>query len=155
MDIRTGPAQRWLRIGLIYLTVQQTVIGLWQYLLPRAFYDHFPTVSLDPPYNEHLMSDVGGLGLSLAVMLLGAAYYLEYRLVAFALLGNFVYAGTHFVFHVTSFDGFSTSEAVVVGVTLGAFVVVPTMLLILARRVELDGWRARDPEARPGHDALS
>ena len=44
-------------------------------------------MSLDPPYNEHLVSDIGGLNLALVAVLIFAAVSLERRLVLAALTG--------------------------------------------------------------------
>lgn len=128
-------SKTWLRSGLLALVVVQTVIGAWQYFRPLSFYTDFPTVALDPPYNEHLLSDVGGLGLALTVVVACAAVYLEYRLVCAALLGFVVYAVTHFAFHVAHFDGFDTGEAVELGVGLAVYAAIPIVLLVLARHV--------------------
>lgn len=58
--------------ALGYLGLTSLFVGLWAQGLPRAFYDHFPGVGIwvagDGPYNEHLVRDVGGLNLSLAVV---------------------------------------------------------------------------------------
>jgi hypothetical protein len=45
-----------VRYGLILLIVLDGIVGGWQYFFPRSFFDDFPTVKLDPPYNEHLVS---------------------------------------------------------------------------------------------------
>jgi hypothetical protein len=127
--------RNWLRTGLLLLVVLQTIIAAWQYFAPLSFYTNFPTVALDPPYNEHLLSDVGGLGLAITVVTVCAAVWLEYRLVCAALLGFIVYALTHLAFHLTHFDGFSTGEAVEVGVGLAVYAVIPIVLLALARHV--------------------
>ncbi|MFD0523445.1 hypothetical protein [Paractinoplanes durhamensis] len=74
---------------------------------PRSFYDDFPTVRLDPPYNEHLVSDVGGLGLALSAMLVIAAVVLERTIALAALTGYAIYAATHFAFHVRHFEHFA------------------------------------------------
>ncbi|MEV4344732.1 hypothetical protein AB0J83_09670 [Actinoplanes sp. NPDC049596] len=117
------------RIGLLVLAGLQTLASVWQYFFPRAFYDHFPTVKLDPPYNEHLVSDVGGLGLALTAMVYFAAVVLERKVVMSALIGYLVYAGTHFLFHVTHFGNFSVGEALGVGTGLGIEVVLAVLLL--------------------------
>ena len=75
----------WLRSGLILLATAGMVVGVWALLAPQSFYDDFPGggrswVSVFPPYNEHLVRDVGGLNLALAVLLVFAAIILERRL---------------------------------------------------------------------------
>lgn len=82
-----GPVKLWLRAGLLTLAVLQTVVSIWQYVFPRSFYDDFPTARLDPPYNEHLITDIGGLGLALTGMLHFAARVLDGKVVLSALTG--------------------------------------------------------------------
>jgi hypothetical protein len=96
----TMRARRWLRPALLVLTLTQVVVGTWRLLLPRSFYDLY-WVELLPPCNEHLLRDVGGLDLALAVVLGAAALIMERRLVATALLAYLTFATYHLVFHVT------------------------------------------------------
>ncbi|WP_051759480.1 hypothetical protein [Herbidospora cretacea] len=123
-----------LRGGLLALAALQTLVSVWQYVFPRSFYDDFPTVSLDPPYNEHLLSDVGGLGLALTAMLFHAAWVMDRRVVVSALIGYVVYAGTHFLFHVRHFDHFSLRDAIGVGTGLGLEWALALVLLYVAWR---------------------
>ena len=141
-----------MRAGIVLLIVLDGMVGVWQYFFPRSFYDDFPTVSLDPPFNEHLVSDVGGLNIALVGVLVFAAVYLEYRLVLAALTGFALYALSHFVFHVMHFDHFSLGDAVGVGTGLGFEVVLTIALLIVTRstRSELS---AELTSERPGRKA--
>ena len=122
------------RTGLLVLAALQTIVSLWQYVFPRSFYDNFPTVKLDPPFNEHLVSDVGGLGLALCVMMVAAAVMVrDNRVVLTVVSGYLVYAATHFTFHVTHFtDSFSVGEALGVGTGLGLEVVLALLLLYVS-----------------------
>jgi hypothetical protein len=120
----------WVRVGLALLAVIEAFIGTWQYVFPKSFYTNFPTVSLDPPFNEHLMSDVGGLTLAMTVVTVFALVWTERRVVVAAMSGYLVFAGSHFFFHLMHFDGFSTSEALGVGISLGVQVAFPIGLLI-------------------------
>ncbi|GGJ24303.1 hypothetical protein [Streptomyces brasiliensis] len=133
--MKPGSIKKWLRGGLLTLATLQTVVSVWQYVFPRSFYDDFPTVNLDPPYNEHLLSDVGGLGLALTGMLYFAAWVLDSKVVLSALIGYLIYAATHFTFHVRHFDHFSLLEAFGVGTGLGVEVVLALVLLHVAGRV--------------------
>jgi len=123
-----------LRIGLIVMIALETMAGLWQYFFPRSFYDDFPTVDLDPPFNEHLMADVGGLNLALTAILICAAVVLQYRLVMATLLGFAVFAISHLAFHARHFDGFSAAEVSLVSAILGLEVVLAFILMGIARR---------------------
>ncbi|WP_328472926.1 hypothetical protein OHA21_11180 [Actinoplanes sp. NBC_00393] len=131
--------RRQLRAGLFTLAGLQALVSAWQYFLPRSFYDNFPTVRLDPPYNEHLVTDVGGLGLALTAVLLIAAITRDDNVALAALTGYLVYAATHFTFHVTHFDNFSVLEALGVGTGLGIEVVLAILLLWVT-------WRLRRSE---------
>jgi len=124
----------WIRGGLILLAALQAVVSIWQYAFPRSFFDDFPTVRLDPPYNEHLVSDVGGLGLALTAMLVIAAVTMTRPVVLTALTGYLIYAATHFAFHVGHFEHFSLRDAVSVGTGLGIEVVLAVVLLFAGRR---------------------
>ncbi|NJP95084.1 hypothetical protein HCN51_37560 [Nonomuraea sp. FMUSA5-5] len=135
-----GSAKKWLRGGLLALAALQTVASVWQYVFPRSFYDDFPTVKLDPPYNEHLISDVGGLGLALTAMLYFAAWVLDSKVVLSALIGYLIYAATHFTFHIRHFDHFSFLEAVGVGTGLGLEVALALVFLFV-------GWRVHQAES--------
>ncbi|GAA4585561.1 hypothetical protein GCM10023194_28590 [Planotetraspora phitsanulokensis] len=142
-----GHIKNWLRGGLLALAALQTVASVWQYAFPLSFYDDFPTVSLDPPYNEHLISDIGGLGLALTGMLYFAAWVLDSKVVLSALIGYLIYAATHFTFHVRHFDHFSLLEAVGVGTGLGIEVVLALVLVYIA-------WRVHRAESAGHRDAL-
>ncbi|GAA2189612.1 VOC family protein [Micromonospora lupini] len=134
-DTAVPMMKKWLRGGLTTLAALQTVASVWQYVFPRSFYDDFPTVRLDPAYNEHLVSDVGGLGLALTAMLYLAAVVLDRKVVLSALVGYLIYAATHFTYHVTHVDHFSLLEALGVGTGLGIEVVLALLLLYLGRLV--------------------
>jgi hypothetical protein len=137
MNAQLARLRAWLRAGLLFLVVVETVIGVWQYFFSASFFADFPTVALDPPYNQHLMTDVGGLTLAITAVVVYAAIHLEHRLVRGALLGYLVFAVTHELFHATHLDGFGATDAVAVVTGLAIFAVVPIALLVLARRIDL------------------
>ena len=67
--------ERWLRAGIALLAAAFGAVGFWAQLAPQSFYDDFPGgggtwVSALPPYNEHLVRDVGGLNLALVLLLI-------------------------------------------------------------------------------------
>ena len=126
--------KEWVRVGLVYLCSYQVIVGTWQFLFPRSFYDDIPTVDNDPPFNEHLMRDVGGLGLALTVVIAFALVLMEYHLVCAALAANIVYASTHFGFHITNLRGWTMSDAVTLASVLGIHVIIPGAIFVLARQ---------------------
>lgn len=126
-----------IRAGLILLAVAQGATGLVQLFAPRFFFDDFPTsatpwVSLLPPYNEHLMRDVGALTLAYVLVLVAAAIWPEPKLVRVALAANLMFTVPHFVFHATHLDHYPTGSAIGQTVALGFGVLIPAALLALS-----------------------
>lgn len=137
------------RLGLGYLAVTEIVVGLWQLLLPRSFYDDFPLpghpwVAMLPSYNEHLLRDLGGLNTGMGVMLMIAAVTLDRLLTRTVLLGYLLYSATHLAFHLGHLSHFTVFDSVgqVVTLTLGA--VLPILLLCASGR-----GRPQPPSRRP------
>ena len=118
-----------VRAGLAILAVLQGVVSVWALLAPASFYASFPVaghawVSLLPPYNEHLIRDVGALSLALTVVLAAAAVTGEWLLSAVAIGALAVYAVPHAVFHALHLEGFRTSDAVAQMAGIGLHLVV-------------------------------
>jgi hypothetical protein len=112
-------------------------VGGWALSAPRSFYDDFPAAGRDwvsalGPYNEHLVRDVGAANLALGVLLVFAAVLLERRLVQAALVAWLVYAGPHFVFHLTELESFSLGDKLGNAGALGLAALLPLALLVLA-----------------------
>lgn len=129
----------WLRAGLAFLALTQVVVGAWQLLLPRSFYDDGPIpghrwVALVPPYSEHLMRDVGALNLALAVVATVAAVTLQRLMVGTALVAYLVFSVPHLVFHATHLEPFPRGEAIGQTIALAVGVVLPLALLALSAR---------------------
>lgn len=127
----------WLRTGLLLLAATPLVVGVWALLLPRSFYDDFPSegrdwVSALGPYDEHLVRDVGALNLALCALLVFAAVVLEKRLVQAALVAWLVYAIPHFAFHLTTLYVFSLGDYLANAISLGLLVLLPLILLVLS-----------------------
>jgi hypothetical protein len=137
----TAPGRARLRAGVVLLAVIQAVTGAWQYFAPRAFYD-LPTVGAGATFNEHLMTDIGGLGLALAVVLAAAARRMERSLVQAALAGYLVYSVSHLAFHVTHLDRLPTTDA---ALQLTGLVLLPAFALALL----LSAAQATAPDGRP------
>ena len=128
--------RRWLRVALGYLALVSLEIGLWAQFAPRSFYDHFPGlgrswVSVDGPYNEHLVRDVGELSLALLAVLVAAAITLSIPLVRAALVAVIVNGGLHVFYHARHLDMFPTSDAAAIMVSLGLGPIVAVVLLAM------------------------
>ncbi|MDX6670231.1 MAG: hypothetical protein QOI91_594 [Solirubrobacteraceae bacterium] len=121
------------------LGLVQTVNGVWALFFPRSFYADFPPgrggwVSVLPAYNEHLMTDVGGLFVATGVLLLVAAVRMERVLVATSLVVWLLFAVPHTVWHLFNLGPYHGSDLVGNVVSLALTVVLPGALLALLAR---------------------
>jgi hypothetical protein len=120
---------RTARAALAVLFVAALVIGFTATFLPRTFFDDFPFVAhwveLLPPYNEHLVTDVGGLYLGFAVLFAWAAWTLDRTLVQALSLAWLLSAGIHLLFHAGHLDGFGTADAIAEILTLALLLAPP------------------------------
>src|SRR4051812_13818937 len=135
---------RWLagvvRLGVAGLAVVNGWWGAWARFWPRSFFDRFPGfghhwTAAYPPYNEHLITDLGATFLTLAVLLAIAAVLPDRRVRAVVLAGVLVFNALHLGFHLTHHEGMAGVD---VWASLGALalgVVAPLGLLVLDRLV--------------------
>ena len=131
---------RWLQIALGYLALSTASVGVWAQLAPRSFYDSFPGagrawISVDGPYNEHLIRDVGGLNLALTVLLVAALLTVDWRLIATASVAALAYGVPHLIYHAANTEGLATSDVVAILGGLALFAALPVALLIVGRQV--------------------
>jgi hypothetical protein len=124
---------RLLRLALAGVALSALLPGLEGTLGPGSFYASFPLgrgwVELLPPYNEHLIRDVGGFYLAFAILFAWAAVTLARALIVPLCVAWTVAAVLHAIFHVTHLDGFSTGDAVAQTVGLLAVVALPVLVL--------------------------
>jgi hypothetical protein len=130
-------APRLSRTILWALSATLALTGGWALGAPRSFYDRFPGaghawVAVLPPYNEHLVRDVGSLTLALAVLLAAAAATLQRPLVTVAALATLVWSTPHLLFHLGHLEGLATADKVGQVVSLALGVAAPLALLALA-----------------------
>lgn len=104
------------RAALFVLFLAALTIGLTAAVVPRTFYDDFPFltrwVELLPPYNEHLVTDVGGLYLGFAVLFAWAARTLERTLVQAVCVAWLLTATLHLFFHAGHLENFGAGDAI-------------------------------------------
>jgi hypothetical protein len=128
-------APRIARAALAILLFSAASIGLVAAFAPHTFYDDFPFlrhwVELLPPYNEHLVTDVGGLYLGFAVIFAWAARTLQPTLVRAVCTAWLLTAALHLGFHATHLDNFDTGDAIGQIASL-AFLLVPPPVAIWA-----------------------
>lgn len=145
-------ARRLRSIATVSLWLQAAITaftGLIAALAPRGFYDDFPLgrgwVQMLPPYNEHLVNDVGGFYLAFALLFAWAAVSIERALIV-PLCTAWVFAALlHFVYHVTHLDGWDLGDAVAQTVLLALILVLP--VVALAAVLRLPNWQPGAPSA--------
>jgi len=117
------------------LCVSAASIGLVAAAAPHTFYADFPFfahwVEMLPPYNEHLVTDVGGLYLGFTVLFAWGAWTLQPTLVRAASSAWLLVAAIHLVFHATHLDGFGTADAIEELASL-AFLLAPPLVALWA-----------------------
>lgn len=129
------------RIGLGYLSLVALVLGVWAGVAPRSFFDSFPGfgmawVSVDGPYNEHLLRDVGSLNLALAVVLIAAFVTLSEQLVYVAAGASLAWNVPHVLYHAFHTEGLGSTDIVLNLSGLALASLYPLVLLYLAPRLD-------------------
>jgi hypothetical protein len=137
--VRTRQQSPWLRPGLVLLAIQAGIIGVWALVAPRSFYEDFPGVAgawvaALPPFNEHLIRDVGGLYVGFTVLFVTATVVMDDTLVKATLLSWLPFAALHLYFHVAHSGALDFSEAALQNALLAAVVLIPLGLLLGMRR---------------------
>jgi hypothetical protein len=104
-------------VGILgVLAAVQGMVGTWALVAPLVFYEGFPLpghswVALLPPYNEHLVRDVGALNLGVAVVLAGAALRADRATVRLAAIAGLVVAVPHTAYHALHLSHFPPTDA--------------------------------------------
>ena len=108
-------------------------IGLTAAVIPHVFYDDFPFlehwVERLPPYNEHLVFDVGGLYVGFAVVLGLAAWRPRRDLVIAGCAGFLTVSVPHLAYHAFNLTGFSTGEAILELTALASLLIPPVLAI--------------------------
>lgn len=135
MDRWAGPL---LRAGLILLGVLHLSWGIPAVLAPRWFFDHFPGfgqawTAAYPPYNAHLMTDVGAAFLTLGALLVAAAWLADRRVTRVVLAGVLLFSTVHLAFHLGHHGALAGAGLAASLVSLALGVLAPSALLMLSR----------------------
>jgi hypothetical protein len=124
---------RTARGALIVMVLALAPIGLTATLAPETFYDDFPFlrhwVDLLPPYNEHLVTDVGGLYLGFTMIFAWAARTLQPTLVRAVCSAWLLTAALHLFFHITHLEGFETGDAIAQVASLALLLAPPPLAI--------------------------
>lgn len=122
---------------LAVLGVLHTSWGVAAIAVPRWFFDNFPGLGRHwtaayPPYNEHLMTDVGAAFLALGVLLLIAAWLKDRKVTNVVLIGLVVFSAAHLAFHSHNPGNLQGADLAASLATLALGVVVPGVMLIVS-----------------------
>lgn len=123
--------------GLTALGGLHLLWGAWAWFAPRHFYETFPgfgqrwTVAY-PPYNAHLIADLGATFLTFGVLLALAAALRDRRVATVVLIGVLVFSVLHLAFHLTHRGEPGIPGSSLVALVLG--VLAPAILIVLTRR---------------------
>jgi len=142
----TEPVERDARLRgavvgiLAVLATVQGIVGTWALVAPLVFYEGFPLpghswVGLLPPYNEHLVRDVGALNLALAVVLAGAALRAERATVRLAVIASLVAAVPHTAYHALHLAHFPPADALAQTVGTVVHLALLVSVLVLSSRL--------------------
>ena len=145
-----------VKAGLWAMALLALLAGLQQQFTPRAFFDTFPGfglqwVSVDGPYNEHLVRDLGGANLALAVVILFAIFRPSVGLVR-AVTGAILVAQIpHFVYHAAHLDLLPTVlDRALQTALLALVIIVPLAVFLAAGRIGVARPRTLTPLAPAG-----
>ena len=127
-----------LRVLLGMLAVTGTTVGAWAAFAPRSFYDDFPGlgqvwVSVDGPYNEHLVRDVGALNLALAALAICALVTLARATIVATAIAWVVYGVPHLVYHARHLGPYDAMQSVALLASLATTPAVALVVLWLDR----------------------
>jgi hypothetical protein len=148
---------RW--VMALGLGVPQLSTGVWAILAPRSFFDDFPgfgpsLVGAEPPFNRHLITDVGAAFLATGVALVVAAVIARRTAVRLALVTYLVFAVPHTTYHAGhEADGLSSGEDVLNVTLLLSGVGLAALLLWLASRAQARAAAVVDEESVSDTDA--
>lgn len=127
-----------IRICLGVLALSALAIGIPAAFAPETFYTDYPfytaLVKVLPPYNEHLVTDVGGLYLGFGVMFLWALFQPSRPLILPLCAGWIVTQTIHFAFHIDNLSGFTTAQAVSQQIGLGLYILIAIIPIAMLRR---------------------
>jgi hypothetical protein len=123
------------QVAAAILALTGAYVGLWAAACPRQFYDSFPGLGRHwvlalGPYNEHLIRDVGGLYLALAVISAWAAIRPSSEVFAMLGLGWLVFNVLHFAYHVRHLDMYDAMDKAGNVVSLLVVIVLAAVLLV-------------------------
>jgi hypothetical protein len=127
-----------VRVAMGLLALSAAGTGLPASFVPRSFYGSFPFglswVDRLPPYNAHLVTDVGGFYLAFAALFAWAALRPSRELIVPLCAAWAVAAALHLRFHLVHLGALPTGDAVAQTVGLVALLALPLAAIAALRR---------------------
>lgn len=129
-----------IRVALGYLAAFSASVGFWALLAPRSFYADFPGlgrtwVSIDGPYNEHLVRDVGALNLALLALVLLTMRSPTPQMLTTTGTVVAIWGVPHLAYHLFNTEGMTATDLVANLGGLAAFVFFAGALLHASRTI--------------------
>ena len=114
-----------------------TLVGAWAAVIPQSFYDSFPGfglmwISIDGPFNEHLIRDVGALYLAIGAIALYAVFAKNLAATRATGIAWVVFGVPHLTYHLLHLEGLSVADVVGNVVGLGGSLLLGVALLVIA-----------------------
>jgi hypothetical protein len=131
--VRIAPLRR---AGLAALGLVELSWGGWAYFAPARFFTDFPGfghrwTAAYPPFNEHLIADLGATFLTIGALLVVAAVLDDRRVTAVVLAGAMLFNLLHLLFHATHRGTMAGADYPVSLLALLFGVLAPAALLAL------------------------
>ena len=127
------------RAALLVLVGYCLFIGGVAAATPHTFYTSFPFIAhwveRLPPYNEHLVTDIGGLYCGFAVFLAWAAWKPERSIVLAASIGFLTVTVPHLLYHSLHLEGFGFVDGAAELAALASLLIPPVVAIWAARPV--------------------
>jgi hypothetical protein len=126
------------RFGFGGLGVLNAVWGIWAVGAPAHFFNTFPGLGWRwtgayPPYNEHLVSDLGATLLLIGVLLIGVAIVDRRAATWVVTAGVTLFNALHLVFHLVHRGSLDPTDYWLSIAALAAGVLVPPALALTHR----------------------
>jgi hypothetical protein len=128
-----------IRTLVVVNALVDAATGIFATVAPHTFYRHVIGVDLLGPYNEHLLSDVGGFYLGFAVLFGWAAVVMTPEIVWPVCAAATLTTVLHFAFHAAHLTGFSTAQTVAQTAGLTISIAMPAAALLLTARISHAG----------------
>lgn len=130
------PHGRRVAVLLRLLAAICSITGAFAIAAPHSFYRHVIGVHLLGPYNEHLVSDVGGFYLGFGLMFAWAARAPSRQLVRASCAGFALTQTAHFIWHALNLQPFTFAQGTLQTTGLAVFLALPLAVLYLSRSDE-------------------